>query len=54
MVVATTREDAKQAVRDAMEKSVFGQGGRAVPIEEFLDGEELTIMAFTDGRPSRR
>ena len=50
VVVATTREEAKQAVRDAMEKSVFGQAGQRVLIEEFLDGEELTIMAFTDGK----
>ena len=50
VVVAMTREEAKQAVRDAMEKSVFGQAGDRVLIEEFLDGEELTIMAFTDGK----
>jgi phosphoribosylamine--glycine ligase len=50
VVVATTRDEAKQAVRDAMEKSVFGQAGHRVLIEEFLDGEELTVMAFTDGK----
>ena len=50
VVVATTREEAKQAVRDLMEHAVFGQAGRRVLIEQFLDGEELTIMAFTDGR----
>ena len=50
VVVATTREEATQAVRDAMEKSVFGQAGHRVLIEEFLDGEELTLMAFTDGK----
>jgi phosphoribosylamine--glycine ligase len=50
VVVATTRSEARQAVRDAMEKSVFGQAGHRVLIEEFLDGEELTIMAFTDGK----
>jgi phosphoribosylamine--glycine ligase len=50
VVVAATRSEAKQAVRDAMEKSVFGQAGHRVLIEEFLDGEELTIMAFTDGK----
>lgn len=50
VVVAMTREEAQQAVRDAMEKSVFGQAGHRVLIEEFLDGEELTIMAFTDGK----
>ncbi len=50
VVVATTREEAKQAVRDSMEHAVFGQAGQRVLIEQFLDGEELTIMAFTDGR----
>ncbi len=50
VVVATTREQAKQAVLDSMEKGVFGQAGLRVLIEQFLDGEELTIMAFTDGK----
>jgi len=50
VVVATTREEAKQVVRDSMEHAVFGQAGQRVLIEQFLDGEELTIMAFTDGR----
>ena len=50
VMVATMREDAKQAVRDAMEHERFGQAGQRVLIEQFLDGEELTIMAFTDGR----
>jgi phosphoribosylamine--glycine ligase len=49
VVVAATREEAKQAVRDAMEHAVFGNAGQRVLIEQFLDGEELTIMAFTDG-----
>ena len=50
VIVATTREEAQQAVRDAMQHSLFGQAGHRVLIEEFLDGEELTIMAFTDGK----
>ncbi len=50
VVVATTRDEAKQAVRDSLEHAVFGQAGQRVLIEQFLDGEELTIMAFTDGR----
>ena len=49
VVVATTREEAKQAVRDSMEHAVYGLAGQRVLIEEFLDGEELTVMAFTDG-----
>lgn len=50
VVVAATREEAKQAVRDSMAHARFGQAGERVLIEQFLDGEELTIMAFTDGR----
>ncbi|MCK6501518.1 MAG: phosphoribosylamine--glycine ligase, partial [Nitrospira sp.] len=50
VVVAMTLAEAQQAVRDAMEKSVFGQAGHRVLIEAFLDGEEVTIMAFTDGK----
>ena len=50
VMVATMREEAQQAVRDAMEHAVFGQAGQRVLIEQFLNGEELTIMAFTDGR----
>ncbi len=50
VVVAATRDEAERAVRDSMERAVFGQAGQRVLIEQFLDGEELTVMAFTDGR----
>ncbi len=50
VIIATTREQARQAVVDSMEHAVFGPAGKQVLIEQFLDGEELTIMAFTDGR----
>lgn len=50
VIIATTREQARQAIVDCMEKAVFGAAGKEVLIEEFLAGEELTIMAFTDGR----
>ncbi len=50
VIIATTHDQARQAIVDSMEKAVFGQAGKQVLIEEFLDGEELTIMAFTDGK----
>ena len=50
VLIATTREQAKQAIIDSMEHAMFGQAGKQVLVEQFLDGEELTIMAFTDGR----
>jgi phosphoribosylamine--glycine ligase len=49
VVVASSREEARQAVRNFMERGTLGQAGLRVLIEEFLDGEELTVMAFTDG-----
>jgi phosphoribosylamine--glycine ligase len=50
VLIAGTREEARLAIIDAMEKAVFGDAGKQVLIEQFLQGEELTIMAFTDGR----
>ncbi len=50
VIIAMTREHAKRAIHDCMETRVFGQAGKQVLIEQFLDGEELTIMAFTDGK----
>ncbi|MEW6544227.1 MAG: phosphoribosylamine--glycine ligase [Nitrospirota bacterium] len=50
VVVAATREQARQAATDMLEKQAFGQAGLRVVVEEFLDGEELTVMAFTDGK----
>jgi len=49
VIIATTRAQAREAILDLMEKAVFGQAGSQILIEQFLDGEELTIMAFTDG-----
>ncbi len=50
VVVAATLDQAREALVDMLEKKTFGQSGSRVVIEEFLDGDELTIMAFTDGK----
>jgi phosphoribosylamine---glycine ligase len=50
VIIATARDEARQAIIDSMDKAVFGPAGKQVLIEQFLDGEELTIMAFTDGK----
>jgi phosphoribosylamine--glycine ligase len=50
VVVATTRVEARHALESMLEQGAFGQAGRRVLIEEFLDGEEATVMAFTDGK----
>lgn len=50
VVIATTSAQAEDAVRDILERHLFGAAGQRVLIEQFLDGDELTVMAFTDGK----
>ena len=49
VIIAQTREEAKQAVVDMMEGGIFGASGSRVVIEEFLTGPEVSVLAFTDG-----
>jgi phosphoribosylamine---glycine ligase len=49
VVVAETVEQAKEAVRDMLAGNRFGAAGASVVIEEFLDGEEASLFALTDG-----
>jgi len=49
VIVAGDEETALDAVRSIMVDRVFGAAGRRVVIEELLTGEELSILAFTDG-----
>ena len=50
VIIAETREDAKEAVRSMMEDKVFGDSGSRVVIEEFLTGPEVSVLSFTDGK----
>lgn len=50
VVVAQSVDEARQALADLMEQQTLGEAGQRVVIEEFLNGEELTVMAFTDGK----
>ena len=47
---ADTLKEAKVAVTGMLEGQQFGQAGAKVLVEEFIEGEELTVMAFADGR----
>ena len=49
VIIAQTREEARQAVVSMMEEGMFGQSGSRVVIEEFLTGPEVSILSFTDG-----
>lgn len=50
VVIAETRDAAKQAVREMMEDKKFGASGENIVIEEFLTGPEVSVLAFTDGK----
>ncbi|RCW50770.1 phosphoribosylamine--glycine ligase [Halanaerobium sp. MA284_MarDTE_T2] len=53
VIVAQTEEEAVGAVETIMKDEKFGQAGEKVVIEEFLEGEEATILAFCDGKSIR-
>ena len=50
VVIATTREEAIDAVKSMMEDKVFGDSGSKIVIEEFLTGPEVSVLSFTDGK----
>lgn len=49
VIIAQTRQEAYDAVRSMMEEKVFGESGSNIVIEEFLEGPEVSVLAFTDG-----
>ena len=50
VIIAATREEAKAAVTDMMANGKFGKSGTTVVIEEFLEGPEVSVLSFTDGK----
>lgn len=49
VLICTTREQAEDAIRQTMITQAFGKAGLKVMIEEFLEGEEVSILALVDG-----
>ena len=47
--VCATRAEAAAAVTEMLDQRKFGEAGREVIIEEFMEGEEVSILALTDG-----
>jgi phosphoribosylamine--glycine ligase len=50
VIIATTRDEARDAVKNIMEDKVFGASGNNIVIEEFLEGPEVSVLSFTDGK----
>ncbi|MBR3767213.1 MAG: phosphoribosylamine--glycine ligase [Clostridia bacterium] len=50
VIIAFTLEEAKDAVKSMMLDKAFGKSGDNIVIEEFLEGPEVSVLAFTDGK----
>ena len=48
-VIVENTQSALSTIRTMMVEKIFGQAGSRVVVEDFLEGEEITILAFTDG-----
>ena len=49
VVIASTREEAEEAIKSMMVDKAFGHSGEKIVVEEFLSGPEVSVLAFTDG-----
>ena len=49
VVIANDLTEAQAAVHAMMEEAVFQESGKTILIEEYLEGPELTVLAFMDG-----
>lgn len=50
VIIAQTIDEAINAVFEVMEQKNFGEAGNRIVIEEFMEGEEASLLAFTDGK----
>ncbi|KAG8947163.1 Bifunctional purine biosynthetic protein ade1 [Tulasnella sp. 419] len=49
VLIPETTEEAKRGLKEIMVDSIFGQAGSEVVIEEYLEGPEISVLAFSDG-----
>jgi len=50
VLLCRTQNEAEDAVRKVMLEKAFGEAGKKAVVEEFLEGEEASFLAFTDGK----
>lgn len=49
VIIAYSQQEAINAISDIMQRKIFGTAGDKILIEEFLNGKEVSLLAFTDG-----
>ena len=50
VIIAQTLPEAEAAVRAMMADHRFGKSGERIVVEEFLEGPEISVLSFTDGK----
>ena len=50
VIIAGTRAEALDAVKTIMLDKAFGKSGNQIVIEEYLEGPEVSVLSFTDGK----
>jgi len=50
VIIAQSRDEAKKAVGEMLSGESFGDAGKRIVVEEFLDGYELSVFAICDGK----
>jgi len=49
VIICNTKDEAEKALNDILEENIFGAAGNTVVIEEFLCGQEVSLLCFADG-----
>ena len=50
VIIAFSKEEAINAVNEIMTDKKFGKSGDKIVVEEYLEGPEVSVLAFTDGK----
>jgi phosphoribosylamine--glycine ligase len=50
VIICKSSKEARAAVESIMQDKAFGDAGNEVVVEEFLEGQEVSLLAFTDGK----
>ncbi|MBQ5927222.1 MAG: phosphoribosylamine--glycine ligase, partial [Clostridia bacterium] len=50
VIIAQNFDEAETAVKEIMCDKVFGASGNEILVEEFLEGPEISVLSFTDGK----
>ena len=50
VIICDSLESAEHAAEEILDKKKFGNAGNKIVVEEFLEGEEVSVLAFSDGK----